>query len=385
MVAPRRPATRHADACGLQWPAKAVSVTGGSTAGKRFVEPMSAAEGRYQAQKIAFGPMVFQCVRIAWKRGILACLDDAPDVLTVADIAARAGMTEYAISILLESCLSAGAVSLAADRYVLEMVGRFVLHDPLTRVNMDFSHDVCYRGMFHLEEALETGRPVGLSTLGQWSTLYEGMTALPEPARTSWFAFDHFYSDSAFPSALPLVLKSNPARLMDIGANSGKWAEACLRASSCVHVTLVDHAQQLRLAAENLGGAGLADRATFHPTDLLDADAALPSGQDVIWMSQFLSCVSEDVIRSIFRRARAALRADGKVFVLDTLWDRQRFDVAAFCLINTSPYFTAIASGCSKMYRMEDHVRCAKASGLNLVDVHDGLGLCHSLLTFAPS
>ena len=34
-------------------------------------EGQSAFAARFEAQKIAYGPVVFQCVRYAWKRGML--------------------------------------------------------------------------------------------------------------------------------------------------------------------------------------------------------------------------------------------------------------------------------------------------------------------------
>jgi hypothetical protein len=116
---------------------------------------------------------------------------------------------------------------------------------------------------------------------------------------------------------------------------------------------------------------------------MLDDAAALPSGMDIVWMSQFLSCFSEQAIASIFRRVAAALAPRGQVLVMDTFWDRQRYDIAAYCLINTSPYFNNIASGNSKVYESDDYIRLARAAGLELVTARDGIGYCHSLLRFA--
>ena len=99
-------------------------------------------------------------------------------------------------------------------------------------------------------------------------------------------------------------------------------------------------------------------------------------------MSQFLTCFSLEEITHILRRAAASLKPGGSIWVLDTFWDRQRYDIASYCLINTSPYFTAIASGNSKMYDADTLVACAATQGLRLADVHDGLGICHSLLRF---
>ena len=75
----------------------------------------------------------------------------------------------------------------------------------------------------------------------------------------------------------------------------------------------------------------------------------------------------------------------GQVLVMDTFWDRQRYDIAAYCLINTSPYFNNLASGNSKVYESEDYIRLAKAAGLELVTARDGIGYCHSLLRFAKA
>ena len=41
---------------------------------------------------------------------------------------------------------------------------------------------------------------------------------LPEPARASWFSFDHFYSDWAFQQAQDHVLNYAPRCLYDVGA-----------------------------------------------------------------------------------------------------------------------------------------------------------------------
>jgi ubiquinone/menaquinone biosynthesis C-methylase UbiE len=348
---------------------------------QHFIPPKTALEAQAAALKLAFGPAVFQCVRIAWKTGLLASLEHS-EGLTTESLAKLHNLSEYAISVLLETCLSAQVVALEDERYTLTKVGYFVLHDPMSKTNFDFMHDVCYSGLYELEECLRQEKPLGLKTLGEWPTLYEGLTHFPEPAKSSWYAFDHLYSDSVFSNILPLIFSSKPRHLMDIGANTGKWAYQCLNHAPDVCVTLVDLPQQLEVARSNIDAAGLGDRAQYAPMNILEEKSPFPGQQDVVWMSQFLSCFSMDHIRSIFRRARTALAKDGLIYVLDTFWDRQQHEISAYCLINSSPYFTAIASGNSKMYRSQDYIRCADDEGLSLIDIRDGLGICHSLLTF---
>ena len=352
---------------------------------KRFSSDMGAMAARFEAQKIAFGPVVFQCARIAWKSGMLSSLDESDTGLSITELADRHQYSEYAISVIMETCLSAGLVRLENERYYLEKTGYFLARDTLTQVNMNYIQDVCYLGLNDLEESLSSAKPAGLKHLGKWSSIYEGLSALPEPARSSWFDFDHYYSDSAFPDALPHVLANQPAHIMDIGANTGKWASQCLQAAPDAHLTLLDLPIQLAQARKTLEKAKQLDRASLFAIDLLDPAATFPSGQDAVWMSQFLSCFSQEMIISIFQRAANCLAAGGAVYVLDTFWDRQQHDIAAYCLINTSPYFTTMASGCSKMYRASDYIACAAQAGLRLVDIRDNLGICHSLLKFAAN
>jgi hypothetical protein len=347
-------------------------------------ERQSAFEARFDAQKIAFGPVVFQCVRYAWKRGILQAIADVgDDGLSVEQLAGTGRWSVYALKVVLETCLSAGVVALQDGRYVLDKAGFCLVTDTLTQLNLDFVNDVCYQALFSLEESLDAEKPLGLKTFGDWATVYEGLSALPEPARSSWFAFDHYYSDTSFPEILPDVFATGPARVMDIGANTGKFSLAALAANDSVELNLVDLPGQLAVADKALQDAGVRERAKLHPIDLLDTKAALPGGMDLVWMSQFLSCFSEAAIASIFERAAKALAPNGQVLVMDTFWDRQKYDIASYCLINTSPYFTAVASGNSKVYQSSDYVRLAERAGLKLLTARDGIGYCHSLLRFA--
>ena len=347
-------------------------------------QDQTAFAARFEAQKIAFGPVVFQCVRYAWKRGMLQTLADAGETgLSVADMAATGRWTEYALKVVLETCLSAGVVFVHGGRYALDKAGFCVLTDSITQINIDFNHDVCYQGLFKLDESLDAERPLGLPALGDWPTLYQGLSQLAEPAKSSWFAFDHFYSDTSFPSILPDVFATAPRKLMDVGANTGKFSCAALAYNPSVELHLVDLPRQLAVAADTLQAAGVRERAQLHPVDLLDPALALPDNMDVIWMSQFLSCFSEPAIATILQRASAALAPTGQLLVMDTFWDRQRYDIAAYCLINTSPYFTAMASGNSKIYESADYVRLAEAAGLTLLTARDNIGYCHSLLRFA--
>lgn len=352
---------------------------------KRFGRDESAIETRFDAQRIAFSPVVFQATRILLKTGLLAVVEQCgTSGTTASEASAKSGLSEYMTTVLLECGLSADLFKYENERFVITTLGAFIRRDEMTAINIDFMHEVCYAGLFALDESLARGEPAGLRTLGNWKTVYEALADLPAPAKNAWLRFDHFYSDAAFPAASRLVFETKPQSLLDIGCNTGKWALRCLATSPDVHVTLMDLPAQIDMALKNLQVKGVEHRATAHPTDVLDPDAAFPTGFDGVWMSQFLVCFSDEQVRSILSRAARAIKPGGRIWVLDTFWDRQRFDAAAYCLINTSPYFTAIANGNSRMYKFIDILALARSVGLELQNIHDNLGIYHSLVEFVP-
>ena len=335
------------------------------------------------AQFIAWAPMVFQVSRLMVKFGILDLLRDSHDGLTQDELVQRTKLSTYAVKILTEASLSAGIVLVDEEtgRFSLSKTGWFLLTDDSTRVNMDFNHDVNYRGMFFLEEALTNEKPEGLKTLGNWPTIYEGLSKLPEEVQSSWFGFDHFYSDNSFSQALNIVFAHNPRQLMDVGGNTGRFALRCVAHSADVNVTIVDLPGQIGMMKKNIEGKEGAERIAGYPTDLLDKTNELPKGEwDVIWMSQFLDCFSEPQIVAILQKAAAVMNPNTHLFIMETFWDRQQYETTALCLTMTSVYFTAMANGNSKMYHSEDMARLIDQAGLKVVATHDGIGRGHSIL-----
>ncbi len=342
---------------------------------------LKAIDAQRRAEEIAFGPVVFQISRLMVKWGILQYLTDCKEGATQEEVARFAGISDYAAQILLESSLTIGTVLCNGDRYTLSKTGWFLLNNAMTRVNMDFNHDVNYLGLFHLEEALQNGRPEGLKVFGEWPTIYEGLSQLPPQVQKSWFGFDHFYSDCSFDQALDIVFRRNHTHhLLDVGGNTGRWAQKCVAFDSQTRVTVMDLPQQIALMRQAVDGMPGCDRILGHGANLLDPEVPFPTGFDAIWMSQFLDCFSEEEVVSILRRAAASMDRDGKLYIMETLWDRQRFETASYCLSQISVYFTAMANGNSKMFHSDDLERLVNAAGLRIENITDGLGMGHSLL-----
>jgi len=335
----------------------------------------------HQVHQLAFSPLLFQAAMAARNMGVLAAVDAAPpDGLAPSEVAIRSNVSHYAARVLLEGCLAIELVSLDAGRYRITPAGRLWLFDEMTNVNANFVQDICYAGAAQLEASLRSARPAGLKVFGEWSTIYEGLTQLPEHAQRSWFAFDHFYSDGAFPLVFPRVFAPRPRTLLDVGGNTGKWALHCLAQDPDVELTVLDHPGQLARLEHNAREAGHAARLRTVALDLLDHGQAFPTGFDVVWMSQFLDCFGEPDIVRLLERGAAALADGGRLCVMEAFWDRQPNDVAELCLQGTSLYFSCMANGTSRMYHSQDLLELIASAGLRVAS-DEAIGLSHTLLT----
>ncbi len=352
---------------------------------KQFsTERLSALEAQRMAEFIAWGPVLFQVSRLMLKWGIFEMISQSGAGMTITEVAEKAGISEYAAKVLMEASLCSGTLLADAenDRFTLSKTGWFLLNDRRTRININFNHDVNYEGLFRLEESLKEGKPAGLRHFGDWPTVYEGLSQLPEQVQESWFAFDHFYSDESFRQALEIVFARHPKNLLDVGGNTGRWALRCVDFDGQVEVTIMDLPQQLELMRRFTAGKNGAGRIHGYGGNLLDGSTAFPTDRhyDAIWMSQFLDCFAADEIVSILRRAASIMDGESRLYIMETFWDRQKFDTAAFCLTMTSLYFTAIANGNSKMYHSDEMRRLVEQAGLQVEMIHDGLGQGHSIM-----
>ncbi len=341
----------------------------------------SALQAKTDAQKIAFAPIMFQAAKALRDFGILSFLRKEKNGKTLKEIAEKAGISEYGALVLLEAGLSTELVYVVNDKYFITKTGYFWVADKLTRVNTDFTHDVNYKGFFHLQEAVKTGKPAGLhKEFGSWATVYEALAEMPEQFRKSWFNFDHYYSDDSFPEVMPVIFKNNPKKILDIGGNTGKFAIKCASFNKDAKITILDLPGQLKDAEKNIKKSGFSDRISTYPINLLDFSKPYPKGYDIIWMSQFLDCFSEGEVVKLIKNASDAMNKNTELFIMETFWDKQRFEASTYSLHATSLYFTCIANGNSRMYHSEDMIKLTEKAGLKVSEIIENVGVSHTIL-----
>ena len=191
---------------------------------------MKMVEAKSLAQKIAFAPFSFQAIKSMVDLGILKLIDESlPDGISVEDIEKKLKLNHYTVSTLLEVGTFSDVVELKDNKYNITKIGQCFLYDTMTKVNFNFVNDVCYQGMFYLKDSFVNSKPEGLKCFGNWKTIYEGLSSLPEDVKKSWFDFDHFYSDNSFEQVIKIILESNPKRVFDIGCNTGKFETAMFK------------------------------------------------------------------------------------------------------------------------------------------------------------
>jgi len=339
----------------------------------------SVVQANLDAQKIAFAPIMFQAAKSLRNLGILEYLFQN-NKASIETIAEALTLSVYGVKVLLEAGLSLEMVYLKGNEFILTKTGYFILRDKMTNINMDFTQDVNYLAINHLEESITNGKPEGLKEFGDWDTVYQGLSELPEKIKKSWFDFDHFYSDYTFPDVMPILFKENPKSFLDIGGNTGKFSLQCANFDPNVKITILDLPGQANVARKNIAKAGFENRISATDINLLDNSIPFPKGFDVIWMSQFIDCFSLEEISGLFKRAYESMTADASFYILETFWDLQKFQASTYSLHATSLYFTAVANGNSQMYHSQDILNLIEKTGFIVDELHKTIGMSHTLI-----
>jgi hypothetical protein len=344
-------------------------------------DTIKAVDAKFEALKIAFAPLTFQAVKALLELGLLKIISDSGDKGIGCEKAAeQAQISLYGAKVLLEIALGMNIVKIlpcpsGEERFVLGKTGWFLLEDEMTKATLNFVNDICYKGAFELTRSVKTGKPLGLEVFGrEGKTIYEVLSSLPEKEKESWFTYDHFYSDIGFEEAIPIVFSHNPKKIIDIGGNTAKWAIRCCRHDPRVEVLIVDLPGQTAVAEQKSAQAGFSGRIKTKACNILNTETDIPSGADIIWMSQFLDCFSLEDVTRIMEKVRPAAGISANVYILEPFWDKQRFEAAAYSLQATSLYFTCMANGNSKMYRYGEFAQAIERAGFNIVDARHNLG-----------
>ncbi len=106
-------------------------------------------------------------------------------------------------------------------------------------------------------------------------------------------------------------------RLMDVGGGDGSFLRSAAARAPDLALALVDLPAVVETARDRFAAAGLAHRATLHPTDF--QEQALPGGADAISLVRVAHDHDDPVVRGLFAAAHAALAPGGSLLVAEPM------------------------------------------------------------------
>lgn len=339
---------------------------------RRKTRKHSAVESLTQAQKLIFAPMVFQAIGSLLDFGILQSIDEVPQ--TIDDLKERLNLDEYTIITLLDVAQVADIVFQDKNGvFFTTNIGKSFLYDKMTIINFNFIRNCCYLGASELTKSFEKSIPAGLKFYSKKESkkLYSELPSMLKEFKDSWYSFDNYYSDNCFEEVYDYIMKHNPLKIFDIGGNTGKFEQICLKKSSNIEITMLD-------LKENIDVVSKKDElksCKFYPINVLDKNASFPRFSGAILMSQFLDCFSKEEIYFILSNVKKSAESGTYIYILEPFTDNQVFEGAKYSLVNTSLYFTCIANGNSKMYKKSEIVGIAKNVGLEICNIYENVGI----------
>lgn len=243
---------------------------------------------------------------------------------TAEGVAASSGASARGMRLLLDACVALDLLAKADDVYANTAAGArsLVAGSPadLSRTIL-YNRDV-YPAWGRLSQLVKTGKPV------EDPAIHLGA----DPARTRRFALSMRGRALAIGrSVVPMIDLAGCATLLDLAGGPGTYAELLARANPELRCTTVDLPAIAAVAAECIAEAGLADRVVCMAGDY-HADTFAAESFDAATIFGALHQEEPAEILAILRRAHAALKPGGRLFVLDMMTDAS----------HASPAFSAL-------------------------------------------
>ncbi len=241
---------------------------------------------------------------------------------TSSEVAAALGTDERATDRLMNALCGMGLLA--------KKEGRFSNTPPASRFLVKGQPDFL-AGLMHLVHLWET-----------WSTLTEAVRrgrSVAGPANVdergeewlrAFLAAMHWRALQHAPAVVGLLDLTGVSRVLDVGAGSGAYAAAFVRAREGIRAVAFDLPKVIPLTEGYLRQAGVSDRvhtvAGDYTTD------PLGQGFDLVFLSAIIHSNSPSVNRALLRKAVEALVPRGQVVVQDFIVDEDR----------TTPPFAAL-------------------------------------------
>jgi len=216
---------------------------------------------------------------------------------------------------------------------------------------VDFEHDIIYRPMHHLYEAIKEHKNVGLDEFpGSEPTLYERLARQPVLEGV----FQQAMQDLSVQSNQDLaryVDFSKVRHVVDVGGGDGTNAIALVSQWPHLTVTVFDSPSVCEIAERNINDKGLAGRIlTFSGNCFHDE---FPTNADCFLFGHFFTIWSAEKDQRLLKKSFDALPNGGRVILYNMMQDDSEDGPWAAAM--GSPYFLALASGEGMLYTWKEY------------------------------
>ena len=160
-------------------------------------------------------------------------------------------------------------------------------------------------------------------------------------------------------------------RLLDVGAASGTWTIAFLRARRSTTATLFDLPEVIPLAQRRLSAAGLSHRVKFIAGDFMED--ALPHGSDSAWVSAIVHQNSRAQNRSLFDNLFQALNPGGWIALRDILMDEDRTSPVAGALFAVNMLVATEGGGTFTFEELREDLEAAGFINMRVIRRDEGM------------
>lgn len=257
-------------------------------------------------------------------RGVFKAIEDLGGEADLGAVARATKSSPRGLRLLLDAAVATGLLRKSGGLYANTRAGKLAL---VPGAPADLSDAIAYnRDVYplwgRLAELAETGAPA------EPPKLHLG----EDRDRTRRFALAMRGRALAIGRGIvPMIDLKGCRRLLDLAGGPATYAELLVQANEGLSCVTVDVPAIAAIARELVAGDGLSGRvecrAGDYHTDVYEAES-----YDAVTIFGCLHQESPDAIRSILKRAAAALKPGGRVFVLDMMTDATR----------TAPAFSAL-------------------------------------------
>jgi len=240
-----------------------------------------------------------------------------------ANVAAACGLSKRGCRLLLDACVSLGLLAKEGELYrnTPEVSVFLVPGSPadLSKA-IRYNRDV-YPAWGKLHEFVRTGDPV------EKPEIHLG----EDPERTRAFVLSmHGRALGIGRAVVPNIDLSGRKQLLDVGGGPGTYSSLIAQKYPEISCTVIDLPAVATIADELIAGAGLSDRVKTIKGDYHTVE--FPGGNDAVIFFGVLHQESPEDIVALFKKAHAALKPGGVIYVMDMMTDST----------HTQPKFSAL-------------------------------------------